>query len=92
MCSFRRHLYFRRAGKFKLWRDQSWTLLSGLISVSYRSYSDHFAGKRFNNDVYYCQSQGLLDSKLLERISSNDKVGEIVMAPSFLLQELWSQG
>lgn len=46
-------------------------------------------GKQFNNDVYYCMSQGMLDARMLELIANEEKVGEIVIAPSFLIKELW---
>lgn len=42
-----------------------------------------------NDDIYYCQSQGLLDASMLEMLANGNKVGEIVLAPSFLIKDLW---
>jgi hypothetical protein len=44
-----------------------------------------------NDDVYYCQSQGLLDASMLELLANDNKVGEIVLAPSFLIKDLWEE-
>lgn len=42
-----------------------------------------------SDEVYYCQSQGLLDASMLELLANGNKVGEIVLAPSFLIKDLW---
>ena len=46
-------------------------------------------GRQFNSEVYFCMSQANLDSRILELVANEDKVGDIVLAPSFLIKELW---
>lgn len=61
----------------------------GTTSVSANRESNQRVGKRFNNEVYYGLSQGLLNSRMLELISSSNRLGDIVVAPSFLIKDMW---
>ena len=48
-------------------------------------------GLQFSDYVYYCMSQGLLDSKTLEMIQNRRTIDEVVMAPSYILRDTWQQ-
>ena len=49
-------------------------------------------GFQFSNHVYYCQSQGLLDTRSLERIQNKCTIDEVILTPSFIMKEVWPSG
>ena len=46
-------------------------------------------GLRFNDQVYYCMSQGLLDPQMLEQIQNKNTLDEVMLSPSYLIKEIW---
>ena len=46
-------------------------------------------GLRFNDQVYYCMAQGLLDPKMLEQIQNRHVLDEVMLSPSYLIKEVW---
>jgi hypothetical protein len=46
-------------------------------------------GLRFNDQVYYCMAQGILDPKMLEQIQNKNVLDEVMLSPSYLIKEVW---
>lgn len=44
---------------------------------------------RFNDDIYFYLSRGLIDPNILEAISNGSILGSIVIAPGMILKEIW---
>lgn len=44
---------------------------------------------RFNDDVYFYMSKGLIDPDILEIISNNQVINSILLAPGTLIKQIW---
>lgn len=53
-------------------------------------FNTHIIGSKFNDDVYWSLSQGLLDVRMLELIQNKETFDDIVIAPSYLIKEAWN--
>lgn len=46
-------------------------------------------GLKYNDEVYYYMSRGLIDPGMLEQLPTQQMIPSIVMAPSTLFSEAW---
>ena len=49
-------------------------------------------GMRFNDEIYFYLSRGLIDPSLLETIPNQQVLTNIIMAPSMILRDAWEGG